>query len=88
MTASVLWTITILNYNHALENLRTMNDFYFTKFVSDRMMGRSTEGSDKFHKLQHFNFARFQLIEDYGNCTLRKDLTVAPFVEQFKTATL
>ena len=29
VTDSVLWTITILNYNHALENLRTMNDFQF-----------------------------------------------------------
>ena len=45
VTASVLWTITILNYNHALENLRTMNDFNFTNFVSDRVMGCSTEGA-------------------------------------------
>ena len=42
VTASVLWTITILNYNHALENLRTMNDFNFTNFFSDRVMGCSS----------------------------------------------
>ena len=35
VTASVLWTITILNYNHALENLGTMNGFDFTFFFSD-----------------------------------------------------
>ena len=45
VTASVLWTIIILNYNHALENLRTMNDFNFTNFFSDRVMGCSTEGA-------------------------------------------
>ena len=35
MTAPVLWTITILNSNHALENLRTMNDFNCTFLVID-----------------------------------------------------
>ena len=45
VTASVLWTITILNYNHALENLGTMNDFDFTIFFSDRVMECSTEGT-------------------------------------------
>ena len=45
VTASVLWTITILNYNHALENLGTMNDFDFTNFFSDRVMECSTEGT-------------------------------------------
>ena len=45
LTVSVLCTITILNYNHALENLSTMNDFSFTKFFSDRVMGCSTEGA-------------------------------------------
>ena len=45
MTASVLWTITMLNFNRALENLGTMDDFYFTNFLSDRVMGCSTEGA-------------------------------------------
>ena len=44
--------------------------------------------TDKFHELQHFNFARFQLTEDYGNCNLLKDSVIAAFVERFKTATL
>ena len=35
----------LLNYNHALENLRTMNDFSFNNFFSDRVMGGSTEGN-------------------------------------------
>ena len=34
--ASVLSTITMLNFNHALENLHTMDDFNFTNFLSDR----------------------------------------------------
>ena len=42
MTASVLWTITMLNFNRALENLRTMDDFNFNNFLSDREIGCST----------------------------------------------
>ena len=34
--------------------------------------------------LQDFVFARFQLIEDYGKYTLRKEQVVATFVERFK----
>ena len=34
--------------------------------------------------LQDFIFARFQLIEDYGQYTLRKEQVVATFVERFK----
>ena len=36
--ASVLWTITMLSFNRALSNLRTMDDFNFTNFLSDRDM--------------------------------------------------
>ena len=45
MIASVLWTIRMLNFNYALENLRTMGDFNFTNFLSDREMGCFTEGA-------------------------------------------
>ena len=45
VTASLLWTITILNYSQVLENLHIINDFNFTNFFSDRMMGYSTEGA-------------------------------------------
>ena len=38
--------------------------------------------------LKHFVFARFLLIEDYEQDTLRKEPIFAPFVERFKTATL
>ena len=41
------------------------------------------KSSDKFYYLQRFNFAGFQLIEDYGNCTLRKGSGIAAFVEWF-----
>ena len=36
----------MLNFKHALENLRTMDDFSFTNFLSDRKMGCSTEGAN------------------------------------------
>ena len=38
--------------------------------------------------LRNFFFAHFLLIEGYGKCALRKKLVIAPFVEQFKSATL
>ena len=58
MTTSELWTITILNYNYALENLRTMNDFNFANFFSDRVMGSSTSGASYycFRKAVSSNF--------------------------------
>ena len=34
----------MLDFNRALENLRTMDDVNFTNFLSDREMGCSTEG--------------------------------------------
>ena len=33
----------MLNFNRALENLRTMDDFNFTNFLSDREIGYSTQ---------------------------------------------
>ena len=38
--------------------------------------------------LKHFIFARFRLIEGYEKGALRKELTIATFVERFKTGTL
>ena len=35
----------MLNFNRALENLRALNDFSFTDFFSDRVMGCCTEGA-------------------------------------------
>ena len=32
-TSVLLWTITVINFNHALENLRTKGDFNFTNFL-------------------------------------------------------
>ena len=45
VTGPVLWTITILNANRALENLRTANDFNFTKFFTKRVMACSAKGA-------------------------------------------
>ena len=38
VTALVLWTITMLNSSRALKNLRSVNDFSFTNFISNRVM--------------------------------------------------
>ena len=81
MTASVLWTITILNFNRALENLHAMDDFSFTDFLSDRLMGCSAEGASYcyFHKavLNNFLNNKFLLINfvsSYAN--LLQDFTM------------
>ena len=112
-TVSVLfWTITIINFHLALKNMHTMDDFNFTNFLIDRVMGCSTKGasyccfrkavsSSYFQKvlpinfigtyvnwLKNFSFAHFLLIEGYRKYYLRKESIIAPFVEQFKTATL
>ena len=108
MIASVLWTITIMNFNRSSEHLGTMDAFNFIIFFSDRVMGCFAEGAsyccfpivvsnNYFQKvilinfictfanfLQHFIFARFQLIEDYGKYTLRKEQVVPTFVKRFK----
>ena len=67
VTASVYWAITVLNFNHALENLRTMGDINFTNFLSDRLMGcypesasyccfRKTVSNNIFQKVLLINF--------------------------------
>ena len=51
-TICILWaisvllrTITIINFNCALENLRTMDDFNFANFLIDRVMECFTKGA-------------------------------------------
>ena len=72
MTAPVLWTITILNSNRALENLRAMNDFSVTNFFSNSVMACSAKGAsyccfhkavsnNVFHKLLLINFISFSI---------------------------
>ena len=108
VTASVLLTITILNFNHTLENVHTMDAINFIERFSDRVVECFAEGTsyccfaivvpnNYFQKvllinfictfansLQHFIFARFLLIEDYGKYTLWKEQVIATFAEQFQ----
>ena len=83
-----------------------MDDFSFTNFLIDRVMGCSKKGASYccFRKavsslllnfistyanwLKNFSFAHFLLIEGYRKNYLRRESVIAPFVEQFKTATL
>ena len=41
----LLWPITIINFNRALKNMYTMDDFNFTSFLIDRVMACSTKGA-------------------------------------------
>ena len=100
LTASVfLFFCSMLSFNRALENLRTMDDFSFTNFLTDREMGcsRKAVSNNYFQKvllitfisnyanlLQHFIFAH--LIEDcYEKSALQKESVIPPFAERFKT---
>ena len=73
VTPSELWIITMLNLNHTLENLRTIYDFNFTNFLSDRVMGCSAEGASYccFHKAVSNNYFKEVLlitfISSYAN---------------------
>ena len=69
MTAPVLWTITILNSNRALENLRA---FSVTNFFSNRVMACSAKGAsyccfrkaisnNAFQKFLLINFISFSI---------------------------
>ena len=73
VTALVLWTITILNSSRALKNLRSMNDFSFTNFISNRVMACSAKGasycyfrkavsSNVFRKFSLINFISFSIL--------------------------
>ena len=65
VTALILWTITILNPSRALENLRSMNDFNFTNFFSNRVIACSAKGASYccFRKAVSKNlFQKFLLI--------------------------
>ena len=65
VTTLALWTITILNPCSALENLRSMNDFNFTNFFSNRVMACSAKGASYccFRKAASNNvFQKFLLI--------------------------
>ena len=77
VTASVLWTIIILNYNHALENLHTMSKFNFTTFFSDRVMGCSTEGPSYycFRKAVSNNFFQKVLLINFSSFSISVLLT-------------
>ena len=64
VTPPVLWTITMLNFNRALENLGTMNNFNFTNIFSDRVMACPTKGASYccFCKAVSNNFQQVLLI--------------------------
>ena len=67
MSALVLWTITISNPSRALENLRSMNDFNFTNFFSNRVMASSAKGASYccFRKAVSNNVSQKFLLIDF-----------------------
>ena len=61
----LLWTITMINFNCALQNLRTKRDFNFVNFLVNRVIRPSTKGATHccFHKSVSMNyFQNFSLI--------------------------
>ena len=64
ITTSVLWTITMLNFNRVLWNLRTMNDFNFTSNNLFQQVLLINFISTYANLYQHFICACFLLIED------------------------
>ena len=72
-TISVLfWTITIINFNRALESLRTKDDFNFTNFLINRLMRCSTKGASHccFRKAVSNNyFQKFLQINFVSTCS-------------------
>ena len=90
----VLWAISILltflaqsdGMLYGRRQLLLLSQSCFKQLLAESL-------TDKFHYYlcqcaSAFLFAHFLLIEGYRKCTLRKEPVTAPFVEQFKTATL
>ena len=68
----LLWTITIINFSHPLESLRTNDDFNFTNFLINSVMRCSTKGASHccFHKAVSNNyFPKFLLINFTSPCS-------------------
>ena len=68
----LLWVITIINFNRALESLCTKDDFSFTNFLINRVMRCSTKGASHccFRKAVSSNyFQDFLLINFYSTCS-------------------
>ena len=68
----LLWTITIINFNPALESLLTKDDLNFTNFLINRVMGCSTKGDSHccFRKAVSNNyFQKFLLINLSSTCS-------------------
>ena len=69
-TISVLfWTITIINFNRALESLRTKDDFNFTNFLINRVMRFSTKGASQCCFCKAVSFQKFLLINFISICS-------------------
>ena len=77
VTGPVLWAITILNANSALENLRPLNDF--TNIFSNRVMTCSAKGAsyccfrkavsnNVFQKVLLINFISFRILFSLAFC--------------------
>ena len=71
-TMCIVWTISVLLCNRALESLRTKDDFNFTNFLINRLMRCSTKGASHccFRKAVSNNyFHKFLLINFTSTCS-------------------
>ena len=68
----LLWTIAIINFNRALESLRTKDNFSFSNFLINTVMRCSTKGASHccFRKAVSNNyFQKFLLINFISTCS-------------------
>ena len=68
----LLWTIAIINFNRALESLRTKDNFSFSNFLINTVMRCSTKGASHccFLKAVSNNyFQKFLLINFISTCS-------------------
>ena len=90
-----LWTITVINFNRASENLDlwmilillTFSYWSFCKAVSNHQKKFSLINfiSTYHNWLKNFSFTHFLLIKGYGKYSPRKVSVITPFGEWFKT---
>ena len=68
----LLWTIAVINFNYALESLRTKGNFNFTNFLINRVMKCYTKGASHccFCKaVSNNSFQKFFLINFASTCS-------------------
>ena len=78
----LLWIITIINFNGALEILRTKDNFDFTNFLNNRVMRCSTKGAS------HCCFRKAVSNNYFQNLLLINFISICSNVQNWPTETV